>query len=267
MWPRLLDMEEKECRSVLRRLELEAYSSVISAFRAQGDLTPEKKSLLRSVASTLSISTERHKAEVRRAVNDEKLTTIAERVGGENNSLEWSVEGRRLVPLMPRFIPQTAYTMTANQMANMAHAHNATLPDPEETARKDGDESRTSSDGSGESNYIVLPPGTILPKSSLDLQQLDEQAKQRHLSSSSACSFTSSPASFLSALTSGKLSSQSSSSSEGRSKGRSTSGSSTAPSTMKITFTKVGSGTTPTTSQAAQKVGFFSFTLRRNRCS
>lgn len=53
MWPRLLDMEEKECRSVLRRLELEAYSSVISAFRAQGDLTPEKKSLLRSVASTL----------------------------------------------------------------------------------------------------------------------------------------------------------------------------------------------------------------------
>eukprot|EP00057_Strongylocentrotus_purpuratus_P033505 XP_791645.3 PREDICTED: protein EMSY [Strongylocentrotus purpuratus] len=253
MWPRLLDMEEKECRSVLRRLELEAYSSVISAFRAQGDLTPEKKSLLRSVASTLSISTERHKAEVRRAVNDEKLTTIAERVGGENNSLEWSVEGRRLVPLMPRFIPQTAYTMTANQMANMAHAHNATLPDPEETARKDGDESRTSSDGSGESNYIVLPPGTILPKSSLDLQQLDEQAKQRHLSSSSACSFTSSPASFLSALTSGKLSSQSSSSSEGRSKGRSTSGSSTAPSTMKITFTKVGSGTTPTTSQAAQK--------------
>ncbi|XP_030837330.1 uncharacterized protein LOC115922508 [Strongylocentrotus purpuratus] len=79
MWPRLLDMEEKECWSVLRRLELEAYSSVISAFRAQGDLTPEKKSLLRSVASTLSISTERHKAEVRRAVNDEKLTTIAER--------------------------------------------------------------------------------------------------------------------------------------------------------------------------------------------
>ncbi|XP_041483515.1 BRCA2-interacting transcriptional repressor EMSY-like [Lytechinus variegatus] len=247
MWPRLLDMEEKECRSVLRRLELEAYSSVISAFRAQGDLTPEKKSLLRTIATTLSVSTERHKAEVRRAVNDEKLTTIAERVSGENNSMEWSSEGRRLVPLTPRFIPQTAYTMTANQVANMAHAHNASLPDPEQTAKKEGDESRASSDGSSESKYVVLPPGTVLPKSSPDLEQLDELAKRRPPSSSS--SYSSSPASFLSALTSAKLSS----SSEGRSKGRASSGSSAAPSTMKITFTKVGSGTTPTSSQAAQK--------------
>ncbi|XP_071509195.1 BRCA2-interacting transcriptional repressor EMSY-like [Diadema antillarum] len=166
MWPRLLDMDLDQCKLLLRRLELEAYSSMVSAFRAQGDLSAEKKQLLRNVASTLGISTERHKAEVRRAVNDEKLTTVAERIGGDNSSIEWSIEGRRLVPLMPRHIPQTVFTVTANQVANMAHAHNATLPDPEQTARKEGysslgDGSRPATSGP---NHIVLPPGTVLPK-------------------------------------------------------------------------------------------------------
>ncbi|KAL6079509.1 hypothetical protein STEG23_038064, partial [Scotinomys teguina] len=117
---------------------LEAYAGVISALRAQGDLTKEKKDLLGELSKVLSISTERHRAEVRRAVNDERLTTIAHNMSGPNSSSEWSIEGRRLVPLMPRLVPQTAFTVTANAVANAAVQHNASLPVPAETASKEG---------------------------------------------------------------------------------------------------------------------------------
>lgn len=113
-----------------------------------------------------SISTERHRAEVRRAVNDERLNTIAyqsvhrcmqltrarysgryrdlERMrfrfsmSGPNSSSEWSIEGRRLVPLMPRLVPQTAFTVTANAVANATANQNASLPVPAETGNKEG---------------------------------------------------------------------------------------------------------------------------------
>lgn len=133
-------------------MELEAYAGVISALRAQGDLTKEKKDLLGELSKVLSISTERHRAEVRRAVNDERLTTIAHKMNlslylgerpsysmsGPNSSSEWSIEGRRLVPLMPRLVPQTAFTVTANAVANAAIQHNASLPVPAETGSKEG---------------------------------------------------------------------------------------------------------------------------------
>ncbi|XP_069748217.1 BRCA2-interacting transcriptional repressor EMSY isoform X8 [Narcine bancroftii] len=138
VWPTLLDLSRDECKRILRKLELEAYAGAISALRAQGDLTKEKKDLLGELAKVLSISTERHRAEVRRAVNDERLMTIAHHMSGPNSSAEWSIEGRRLVPLMPRLVPQTAFTVTANAVANMAALHNATLPLPAETGNKEG---------------------------------------------------------------------------------------------------------------------------------
>lgn len=58
-------------------LELEAYASLVSALRAQGALNTEKIKLLKESSVVLNISQDRHKAEVRRAVNDEKLNTIA----------------------------------------------------------------------------------------------------------------------------------------------------------------------------------------------
>ncbi|XP_027744091.1 BRCA2-interacting transcriptional repressor EMSY isoform X6 [Empidonax traillii] len=138
VWPTLLDLSRDECKRVLRKLELEAYAGVISALRAQGDLTKEKKDLLGELSKVLSISTERHRAEVRRAVNDERLTTIAHNMSGPNSSSEWSIEGRRLVPLMPRLVPQTAFTVTANAVANAAVQHNSSLPVPAETGNKEG---------------------------------------------------------------------------------------------------------------------------------
>ncbi|KAJ6664781.1 hypothetical protein lerEdw1_005753 [Lerista edwardsae] len=58
-------------------------------------------------------------------------------MSGPNSSSEWSIEGRRLVPLMPRLVPQTAFTVTANAVANAALQHNASLPSPAETGSKE----------------------------------------------------------------------------------------------------------------------------------
>lgn len=60
-------------------------------------------------------------------------------MSGPNSSSEWSIEGRRLVPLMPRLVPQTAFTVTANAVANAALQHNAALPLPAETGSKEGE--------------------------------------------------------------------------------------------------------------------------------
>lgn len=57
---------------------METYSNVVAVLRAQGAFGPEKKKLLQEMASALNIPLERHKAEIRKAVNDEKLNTIAE---------------------------------------------------------------------------------------------------------------------------------------------------------------------------------------------
>jgi hypothetical protein len=102
MWPMMLDMSKFECKKALRTLELDAYASVVTAFRAQGDLTANKADLLRDLQMILRISVDRHKAELRRATNDEKLFTIAKRLScGECVSKEWTRHSKRLVPLLP----------------------------------------------------------------------------------------------------------------------------------------------------------------------
>ncbi|KAB1272033.1 BRCA2-interacting transcriptional repressor EMSY [Camelus dromedarius] len=53
VWPTLLDLSRDECKRILRKLELEAYAGVISALRAQGDLTKEKKDLLGELSKVL----------------------------------------------------------------------------------------------------------------------------------------------------------------------------------------------------------------------
>ena len=59
-------------------IELEAYSTVISTLRAQGGLNDNKSKLLDDLRNVLHISQDRHRAESRRAANDEQLCTIAE---------------------------------------------------------------------------------------------------------------------------------------------------------------------------------------------
>ncbi|RMC12016.1 hypothetical protein DUI87_11149 [Hirundo rustica rustica] len=192
-------------------VELEAYAGVISALRAQGDLTKEKKDLLGELSKVLSISTERHRAEVRRAVNDERLTTIAHNMSGPNSSSEWSIEGRRLVPLMPRLVPQTAFTVTANAVANAAVQHNASLPVPAETGNKEvvvcySYTSTTSTPtstpvpsgsvatvksprpASPASNVVVLPSGSTVYIKSVSCSDDDEKPRKRRRTNSSSSS-------------------------------------------------------------------------------
>ena len=57
-----------------------------------------------------------------------------------NSTQEWLIEGRRLVPLMPRLVPQTAFTVTANQAANAQAEINAALPSPSQTGVRDGEQ-------------------------------------------------------------------------------------------------------------------------------
>ncbi|XP_026672761.1 BRCA2-interacting transcriptional repressor EMSY [Ceratina calcarata] len=118
MWPaRHETMTRDECRKCLRCLELEAYGNMVSVLRAQGPFTNEKQKLLQELAKVLHISNERHRAEVRRAVNDEKLATIAEQLSGPNTGTDWSIEGRRTIPLLPRLKGRSAFTTLANSLS------------------------------------------------------------------------------------------------------------------------------------------------------
>ncbi|XP_076312530.1 uncharacterized protein LOC143226025 isoform X2 [Tachypleus tridentatus] len=155
MWPMLLDYTRDDCKRILRTLELEAYASIVSAFRAQGELTKEKKKMLHDLSSSLSISLERHRAEIRRAVNDERLNTIADRMAGPNTAAEWAIEGRRLIPLLPRLVPQTAFTAIANNAANIQAAKNAALMPPIATGKKESSSPPTSG--------MSSPPSTPTP--------------------------------------------------------------------------------------------------------
>ncbi|XP_062392431.1 BRCA2-interacting transcriptional repressor EMSY isoform X2 [Sardina pilchardus] len=210
VWPTLLDLGRDECKRILRKLELEAYAGVISALRAQGDLTKDKKDLLGELTKVLSISTERHRAEVRRAVNDERLSTIAYHMSGPNSSSEWSVEGRRLVPLMPRLVPQTAFTVTANAVASAAAHQNASLLPPAETGNKEvvvcysytsttaTATNVTAPSGSGAptvksprpaspaSNVVVLPSGSTVYVKSVSCADEDEKPRKRRRTNSSS---------------------------------------------------------------------------------
>ncbi|XP_015188415.1 PREDICTED: protein EMSY isoform X2 [Polistes dominula] len=111
------EMTRDECRKCLRYLELDAYGNMVSVLRAQGLLTSSKQRLLQELAKILHISNERHRAEVRRAVNDEKLTMIAEQLNGPNTALDWIMEGRRSTPLLPRLKARNAFTMLANSLS------------------------------------------------------------------------------------------------------------------------------------------------------
>lgn len=108
----------------------------MSTFRAQGNLSPEKKKLLRELQDTLSISVERYQAEIRRVSNDEKLNTIAHYMYGPSNASEWIEEGKRLIPLLPRLVPQTAFIGLANATATHQMKENELMPPPTATQNK-----------------------------------------------------------------------------------------------------------------------------------
>ncbi|KAG5451635.1 hypothetical protein CSKR_111807 [Clonorchis sinensis] len=134
IWPMLLDYSRRECYQILRRLELEAYGRIVAVFRAQGALTNEKRKVLHKLQGFFGISTERHKAEVRRVVNDEELATISETLCGKEATDDWISEGKRIVPILHRPSPETAYLDVANKASQEHSTLNSGLPHPSDTA-------------------------------------------------------------------------------------------------------------------------------------
>ena len=49
----MVDYSRDECKRILRKLELEAYAGIVSAFRAQGDLNKDKRKLLTDLQNYL----------------------------------------------------------------------------------------------------------------------------------------------------------------------------------------------------------------------
>jgi len=75
--------------SLKRQLELEAYASIVTAFRSQGELTWKKESILQELRNILKISDERHKIEVKRA--EESLSSTANKGKGFENFMDESL--------------------------------------------------------------------------------------------------------------------------------------------------------------------------------
>jgi len=197
LWPRHLDLSSAECAATLRRLgkprpssqhgfhsnepllELEAYSSVVSAFRAQGDLTKDRRKILSDLGSALNVNVDRHKAEIRRALNDERLATVARCVAGPNCQIEWGREGRRVIPLLRRAQAITAASRLADVARKEANAANAKLPAPWETRTAAKPPAKTSPGGPPavgdmmENGHVVRPQ----PSPSMPARQVGKQSE------------------------------------------------------------------------------------------
>ncbi|KAK9304559.1 hypothetical protein QLX08_004009 [Tetragonisca angustula] len=164
MWPvKRETLTRDQCKRCLRCLELEAYGNMVSVLRAQGPLTTDKQKLLRQLAKVLHVSNERHRAEVRRAVNDEKLATIAEQLNGPNAATRWTVEGRRPVPLLPRLNARSAFATLANSLSLATVAANERTEVDDAVSRKRKLSSSPSSSVQGSLENALRRNVTLMP--------------------------------------------------------------------------------------------------------
>ncbi|XP_012522115.1 BRCA2-interacting transcriptional repressor EMSY [Monomorium pharaonis] len=185
MWPIRPEMTRDECRKCLRCLELDAYGSMVSVLRAQGPFTTEKQKLLQELAKVLHISNERHRAEVRRAVNDEKLATIAEQLNGPNTGIDWTLEGRRTIPLLPRLKARSAFTTLANSLSITTAIANEKKPDRHDPIRQSDrhdpirqSENSTDAETESHSNIKVEEDSSIISTKLNSFEnELDDQIK------------------------------------------------------------------------------------------
>lgn len=63
---------------MMTQTEINAYSSVVSAFRAQGEMNWEKLKVLTQLQQMLHISTNRHSMELLRCEADVKIQQVAQ---------------------------------------------------------------------------------------------------------------------------------------------------------------------------------------------
>ncbi|CAG9535499.1 unnamed protein product [Cercopithifilaria johnstoni] len=129
--------DEEDCSYMLRVLEKDAFSMVVSAFRAQGMLNDYKRILLEHLKTALFISNESYHSEIRQAANDEILTKIAQTLSPSYDTYaQWGIEGLDPVPHYDDIPIQEdigdgnkVNQNVANELLRLAKAHNERLQD------------------------------------------------------------------------------------------------------------------------------------------
>ncbi|KAL3313891.1 hypothetical protein Ciccas_007499 [Cichlidogyrus casuarinus] len=130
VWSNILDLTPTECQRKLRSRELMAYSMIVSVFRAQGGLSIEKRNALAELRKILRVNIEAHRAEIRRAINDEELTTICESLTGNEITEEWIQEGKRIAPILDKPLTLNKDTDIASTNAAEHRFKNASFRHP-----------------------------------------------------------------------------------------------------------------------------------------
>ncbi|XP_071195414.1 BRCA2-interacting transcriptional repressor EMSY isoform X3 [Salvelinus alpinus] len=163
-----------------------------------------------SLENSLKSSAFQQSVIVQRSVGQSMMSALPPLPISPNSSSEWSIEGRRLVPLMPRLVPQTAFTVTANAVASATANQNASLLLPAETGNKEvvvcysytstTSTSATAPSGSAAatvksprpaspaSNMVVLPSGSTVYVKSVSCSDEDEKPRKRRRTNSSSSS-------------------------------------------------------------------------------
>ncbi|OZC08498.1 ENT domain protein [Onchocerca flexuosa] len=129
--------DEEDCNYMLRILEKDAFSTVVSAFRAQGMLNDYKRILLEHLKTALFISDESYHAEIRQAANDEVLSKIAQTLSPSYDTYaQWGIESLDPIPHYDDIPIQENIAdddnvdqNIANELLKLAKVHNAKLHD------------------------------------------------------------------------------------------------------------------------------------------
>ncbi|KHN75982.1 Protein EMSY [Toxocara canis] len=131
------DLDEEDCAYLLKSLEVDAFSCVVNAMRAQGMLTEYKELLLDHLKSALFISDSFYKSEIRRAAHNDVLCRIAHTLNPSYDTYtEWGSIGN--VPCPPLFSETPLYDEhdvegldVADQLLKLANSHNSTIDSTE----------------------------------------------------------------------------------------------------------------------------------------
>ncbi|CAF1002596.1 unnamed protein product [Rotaria sordida] len=107
---------QRRSAATTKNMGVNSYSQIISAFRAQGDLTENQLTILPALQNAFGISRERHTAEVKRALYDEHLSEIATSINPSPNTTNWEIEANYACPTIVHRPPNTKYIQLAEHV-------------------------------------------------------------------------------------------------------------------------------------------------------
>ncbi|XP_054284830.1 BRCA2-interacting transcriptional repressor EMSY-like isoform X2 [Macrosteles quadrilineatus] len=184
-------MTEEEALGELRRMELDAYHSLVWTFRAQGRLTANKLRLMKEVAAELYIPEYCQKLECGTAMGNGKLNEIAEWVAGPGTDVEWKEECSDWLRYARQSTPSPKNVRIVNAIAAAYHAAQREM---EEAGEPDGVvktikiDSSLFDDNANEEEAIAIearPPEEILNFDNVAKEEPKDDDESSSLSSAS----------------------------------------------------------------------------------